>query len=349
MKIQSIYQTYKRYRSLQTDVITSLPLVILMPHSACNCRCIMCDIWKGNHNLKQLQESDISGLLGTLKKFGTQQVLMSGGEALLNPGFFQFCKLLKKENIRISVLSAGLTIKKHAVQLTEWTDELIVSLDGDAVLHDTIRNIPGAFQKLKDGIDAVRSIVPGFSISGRTVIHRLNYRHWPAIIDAAAEIGLGKISFLPADVSSNAFNREVAWTAARQHELLLAEEELPVLQTITDDIIVQYKDDFSNGFMAESPLKMQRIHDYYAAQYGHNPFPYKKCNAPWVSAVIEADGNVRPCFFHDVYGNIQTATLDTIINSEAAVAFRKNLDMEKNDTCRKCVCSLNLAPSANLF
>ena len=86
---QSIYQTYKRYRTLQTDVISSLPIVILMPHSACNCRCVMCDIWKENKNLKQLTENDILDLLVSLKKLGTQQVLMSGGEALLNPNFFQ--------------------------------------------------------------------------------------------------------------------------------------------------------------------------------------------------------------------------------------------------------------------
>ena len=309
----------------------------------------MCDIWKGNHNLKQLQEADISGLLGSLKKFGTQQVLMSGGEALLNPNFFLFCKMLKKENIRISLLSAGLTIKKHAAQITEWIDDIIVSLDGDAALHDTIRNIPGAFQKLKDGIDAVRLIVPDFHISGRTVIHRLNYRRWQAIIETAAEIGLDSISFLPADISSNAFNREIAWTEPRQDEVLLAEEELPVLQAVIDDMIVQYKDDFSNGFIVESPQKIQKIHDYYSAQHGLNPFPYKKCNAPWVSAVVEADGNVRPCFFHEVIGNIQEAGLDTIINSERAIAFRKNLDMDKNDTCRKCVCYLSLSPSTRLF
>ena len=309
----------------------------------------MCDIWKGNHNLKQLQEADISGLLCSLKKFGTQQVLMSGGEALLNPNFFLFCKMLKKENIRISLLSAGLTIKKHAAQITEWIDDIIVSLDGDATLHDTIRNIPGAFRKLKDGIDAVRLIVPDFHIAGRTVIHRLNYRRWQAIIETAAEIGLDSISFLPADISSNAFNREIAWTEARQDEVLLAKEELPVLQAVIDDMIVQYKDDFSNGFIVESPQKIQKIHDYYSAQHGLNPFPYKKCNAPWVSAVVEADGNVRPCFFHEVIGNIQEAGLDTIINSERAIAFRKNLDMDKNDTCRKCVCYLNLSPSTRLF
>src|SRR5665647_3969969 len=98
MTAASLYHTFQRYRTLQTHRITALPIVILMPHSACNCRCVMCDIWKGNHNLKQLTESDISGLMSSLKQFRTQQVLMSGGEALLNKNFFRFCEILKKEN-----------------------------------------------------------------------------------------------------------------------------------------------------------------------------------------------------------------------------------------------------------
>lgn len=273
---------------------------------------------------------------------------MSGGEALLNPNFFLFCKMLKREGISICLLSAGLSVRKHAASICEWTDELIVSLDGDKFLHDNIRNIPGAFQKLSEGVDAVRAIIPRFRISGRTVIHRLNYFQWPAIIETAAEIGLDKISFLPADTSSNAFNRETAWTRPRQDEVMLAEEELPALQAVIDDILIRYKEDFDNGFIAEPPLKIQKIHDYYAAQYGHNSFPYKKCNAPWVSAVIEADGNVKPCFFHDAVGNIHEAALDTIINGERAVAFRKNLDMDKNEICKKCVCYLNLSPVTNL-
>src|SRR3954465_2168906 len=102
---QSLYHTYKRYRTLQSHTITSLPIVILMPHSACNCRCVMCDIWKDNKNLKQLNEEDVKGLLLSLKKFNTRQVLMSGGEALLNQNFFRLCEILQKENISITLLS----------------------------------------------------------------------------------------------------------------------------------------------------------------------------------------------------------------------------------------------------
>jgi MoaA/NifB/PqqE/SkfB family radical SAM enzyme len=348
MTIHSIYQTFNSYRTLQTDRISNLPIVILMPHSACNCRCVMCDIWKGNNNLKQLTEKDITGLLGSLKSLGTQQVLMSGGEALLNPNFFRFCEILKQIKVKITLLTTGLTIKKHAALLVNSVDEIIVSLDGDETLHDSIRNIPGAFRKMKEGIQEIRSIDAGFKISGRSVIHKLNFRSWPAIINSAKEIGLDRISFLPADVSSSAFNREMQWSDDRQEELLLSVTELKEMQRILDDIIIHHYADFETHFIAESPVKLRKIHSYYAAYHGLNEFPFKKCNAPWVSAVIEAGGSIRPCFFHEAYGNLRTGTLEQIINSDESINFRKNLDMEKNDTCLKCVCYLNLRPGVKI-
>ncbi len=343
---QGLYHTYKRYRTLQTDIISALPVVILMPHSACNCRCVMCDIWKDNKNLKQLSEDDISGLLDTLKNFGTQQVAMSGGEALLNTNFFKLCAILKKEGIKITLLSTGLSVKKNAEQLLEWVDDLILSLDGDEPLHDAIRNIPGAFKKLNEGVQYIRSLDPDYKITARTVIHRLNFRNWESIINEAKIMGIDQVSFLPADVSSHAFNRQMAWEEPKQHEILISENELPELQEVISRII-KNSFDFESGFIAETPEKIQQVYDYYAAFYGLNPFPFKKCNAPWVSTVIEADGSVRPCFFHDVIGNIRDSSLASILNGDTAINFRKTLDMSTNTTCVKCVCSLNLPPRMN--
>jgi len=348
MPARSIYSTYQRYRTLRSHVISALPVVILMPHSACNCRCVMCDIWKDNKNLKQLTEADISDLLVSLKKFGTQQVVMSGGEALLNSNFFRLCEILKQQKIKISLLTTGLSVKNNATQLLRWVDDLIVSLDGDEALHDAIRNIPRAFQKLKEGVEYLKSINPHYKITGRTVIHQLNFRNWQGIINAAAQMGLDQISFLPADVSSHAFNRQMAWTEPKQHEILIPELQLPELQQTITDLISHNAGRFNSQFIAESTSRIQDIYQYYAAFYGLNPFPFKKCNAPWVSAVIEADGNVRPCFFHEAIGNIRELALDTILNSSEATAFRKNLDMSTNSTCQKCVCTLNLSPLTNL-
>lgn len=347
MLSQSLYHTYQRYRTLQTNRITALPIVILMPHSACNCRCVMCDIWKDNQNLKQLTEEDLRDLLTTFRRFETRQVLMSGGEAILHPKFFRFCEILRNESIRVSLLSTGLTLKKYAAQLVENVYEIIVSLDGDESTHDTIRNIPGAYRKLKEGVKDIKSLNPAFKITGRTVIHRLNFQKWPAIIDAAKEIGLDQISFLPADVSSHAFNREVLWSEAKQHEILLTKEDVFELRIIIDHVTGAYKKDFESKFIAESEEKLNKIYNYYGAFYGLSEFPYKKCNAPWVSAVVEADGTVRPCFFHSSLGNIHEQPLDNILNSDKAIGFRKNLDVDTNDICRKCVCYLNLPPQVN--
>jgi MoaA/NifB/PqqE/SkfB family radical SAM enzyme len=347
MSVSTLYNTYKRYKTLRTHTIAALPVVILMPHSACNCRCVMCDIWKDNKNLKQLTEQDVTGLITSLKKLGTQQVAMSGGEALLNTNFFKLCAILKKEGIKVTLLTTGLSIKKHAEQLIAWVDEIIVSLDGDEPLHDAIRNVPGAFSKLKDGVEHIKSIAPNYRITARIVIHRLNFRNWDAIIKEAKMMGIDQVSFLPADVSSHAFNRQMAWEEPKQHEILISEKELPELQEMINRITTNTAD-FETRFIAESPEKIQQVYEYYAAFYGLNPFPFKKCNAPWVSTVIEADGSVRPCFFHDVIGNIREASLATILNSEKAIRFRKTLDMSVNSACVKCVCSLNLSPFAKI-
>lgn len=342
------YHIVQRYRTLQTDVISALPVVILMPHSACNCRCVMCDIWKDNKNLKQLNENDITGLLSAFRKFGTRVVVMSGGEALLNANFFRFCEILQREKISVTLLSTGLTIENKVAQILQWVNDIIVSLDGDEVVHDQIRQIPGAFQKMRKGVQHIKSINPAFRITARTVIHRLNFRHWIPIVNSAMEMGLDQISFLPADVSSHAFNRATAWNSDRQQEVLVHEEELPALQSAVQELIRYHYTAIDQKFIAESPEKLQKIYGYYAAFYGKNPFPYKKCNAPWVSTVIEADGTVRPCFFHEPIGNIHQQKLEAIVNSQTAIAFRKNLDMDTNEICKKCVCYLNLSPRVNL-
>lgn len=348
MPFQSLYHTWHRYRTLRTHYITALPIVLLMPHSTCNCRCVMCDIWKDNKNLKQLTEKDLEDLLPALKKLGVRRVVMSGGEALLHQNFFRLCAMLKQQNIKVTLLSTGLLVKKHAVNIVAYVDELIVSLDGDAALHDTIRHINGAFDKLHEGITAIRLLKPGYKITARTVIHRLNFRNWRAIIDSAAIIGLQQISFLPADVSSHAFNREVLWSDVKQHELLLSREELPELKSIIDSIIYTKKKPGNSNFIAESPEKLMDIYRYYAAFYSINDFPFKRCNAPWVSTVIEADGTVRPCFFHESIGNIRDTGIEAILNSETSIAFRKELDTAKNEICRKCVCYLNLQTGTKL-
>jgi Fe-coproporphyrin III synthase len=62
-----------------------------------------------------------------------------------------------------------------------------------------------------------------------------------------------------------------------------------------------------------------------------------------VSSVIEADGTVRPCFFQPPLGNLHRAgSLDAVLNSPEAIAWRAGLDVRRDPICRRCVCTLAL-------
>lgn len=331
-----------RIVSLTTHRISDLPILVLMPHSRCNCRCVMCDIWKANQEKQEISTEELERHLFIFKKLGLKRVALSGGEALMHSNLWKFCDLLHSIGAKISLLSTGVTLKHHAKDVVNHCDDVIVSLDGGRDTHNKIRNIPGAFEKLTDGVKALKAINPAFRITGRTVLQKQNFRDFPEIIQAAKDLGLDQISFLGADVSSEAFNRADPWSEEKISDVALNCEEAMELKAILQKSFTDYKKEFEMNFIAERPDKLLAISQYYLALAGVADFPQKKCNAPWVSAVIESNGDVRPCFFHKTYGNIHSNSFQEIINSTAAISFRKGLDVKANLTCQRCVCSLHV-------
>jgi len=145
-------------------------MLVLMPHSSCNCRCLMCDIWKANAMKRELSREDIERQMGSLRNLHVQRIVLSGGEALMHSNLWKFCEQLNSIGARISLLSTGLTIKAHASDIVAHCDDLIVSLDGSQEIHNRIRNIPSAYEKLSEGIKAVKLINPSFRVTGRCVL-----------------------------------------------------------------------------------------------------------------------------------------------------------------------------------
>jgi MoaA/NifB/PqqE/SkfB family radical SAM enzyme len=332
----------RRALTFVTHRIYELPVLVLMPHSRCNCRCVMCDIWKANQNKQEITVEQLQVHTESFRKLGVKYVALSGGEALMHSNLWAFCDQLKSIGVKISLLSTGVTLKAHAENVLKHVDEVIVSLDGNPEVHNRIRNIPAAFEKLSEGVKKLKELKPDFRITGRSVLQKLNFSHFIDIISTAQSLGLDQISFLPADVSSSAFNRNDPWTENKVEEIELNKQEVMAFEQLVEQSIRQFPDLYRKRFIAENPQKIREIVQYYKALLKEDSFPVKRCNAPWVSAVIEADGEVRPCFFHQSYGNIGNSTVQDIINSREAISFRKNLDMEKDATCTRCVCSLHV-------
>jgi Fe-coproporphyrin III synthase len=327
----------------ESHIIHRLPILIIHAHSSCNCRCVMCDIWK-NKEQKIFGVGDLHAHLESIRGLGVRWIVFSGGEPLMNPELPQLCSILRDEGIRLTLLTTGLLLKKCASNVAREFDDVIVSLDGPAAIHDKIRQVDGAFSLLKAGADALREKRPEIGITARSTVQKANYRWLMATCREAKSLRLDQISFLAVDVTSSAFNRPLIWPVSKQTEIGLSLSELPQLENEIETLIQQGEGEFGAGFIAESPTKLRRIAGHFRAQLGLEPPQSPVCNAPWVSTVIEADGSVRPCFFHRAIGNVHAGPLDAVINGSEGQNFRATLDIANNNICKKCVCSLNYRP-----
>jgi MoaA/NifB/PqqE/SkfB family radical SAM enzyme len=302
----------------------------------------MCDIWKANNNKKELTTEEIARHLPAIRKLKVREVVLSGGEALMHNNLWKLCEMLRGSGIKVTLLSTGLLLKKYASEVVENIDEVIVSLDGSRDVHDKIRNIPKAFDSLTAGVLAIRLARPAFRVTGRCVLQRYNYFDLGNIIRTAKELTLDQISFLAADVSTSAFNHIAEKEKDRVHDIALTLTEAKDFQNIIESSFQKSEGEYISKFIAESPDKMRKIAKYYLATAGEGKFEAPPCNAPWVSAVLESDGRLMPCFFHGEYGNIHDNDIEGVLNSKKAIGFRKNLNVRTNEVCGRCVCSLKL-------
>ena len=311
-----------------------LPLVTLYLTERCNSRCVTCDYWR--HGRKDVTLDSVNRLLPELTALGTRDALISGGEPLLNPEWPAIAQALRSRGIELWLLTSGLSLAKHARRAAELFQSITVSLDGTcAATYAAIRGLD-AFDKVCEGIRAaVAARVP---VGLRVTLQRANYRELPRFVRVARDLGVAQVSFLAVDVSNpHAFAREEAFS----NELALREEDLAGLGELIDSLERDHADDFRTGFIAESPAKLRRIRDYFAALRGLGTFPPVRCNAPEFSAVVGVDGKAAPCFFiPGPAGIAPAATLRTALESEPMIELRRAIRAGERRECERCVCSM---------
>jgi MoaA/NifB/PqqE/SkfB family radical SAM enzyme len=268
-------------------------------------------------------------------------VVFSGGEPLLRPEVFDAAQLFRQRGIALHLLTSGVLLERFADRVAQQFSRVIVSLDAtSAALYERIRGVD-ALAIVGRGVARLRQLAPEVALAGRATLHRANFRELPRLIEHAKSLDLDRISFLPADVSSFGFGRErgPARDLAPLEALMLEADEIREFEAIIERTIRLYASDFDSGFVAESPDKLRRLPRYYAALRGDEPFPGVSCNAPWISVVVEANGSVRPCFFHGSIGNVRQTPIEAIITKNLR-AFRESFDVGADPVCVRCVCSL---------
>jgi len=316
------------------ETIKRLPLVTLYLSERCNSRCITCDYWR--HGRTDLDLERVRALLPSFERLGTETILISGGEPLLNLQWAEIAQLLRARGLKLWLLTSGLSLAKHAHRAATLFDTITVSLDGTRPeTYAAIRGLD-AFDNVCAGIRAAAAA--GAQVSVRVTLQRANYRELLGFVALARASGAQQVSFLAVDVANaHAFAR----AEASSLDLALRTDELNEFEHLVGEMEQVYAAEFRSGFIAESPSKMRRVLQYFRAVNGLGAFPGVRCNAPEFSAVVGADGSVKPCFFIPGPMNAIVKTdLEAVLNARPSTSLRAEIRAGKRPECARCVCSV---------
>jgi MoaA/NifB/PqqE/SkfB family radical SAM enzyme len=228
MPAELLAQTESSIESAGEEIV-SLPILPLNVHEHCNCRCLMCDIWQRKDG-KELDLVDFELLRASLVRLGVRQVVLTGGEPLLHRNLEGLLEFLRECNVSITLLTTGLLLSKRADVVAANVDEIIISLDGPEDVHDRVRRVKGAYRLIGDGIRAVRQRRMDMPVHGRCTVQKENHSLLRKAVAGAKFLGMNSISFLAADVTSQAFNRELVWPGERQSQVVLTRQEIEALE-----------------------------------------------------------------------------------------------------------------------
>lgn len=288
----------------------------------------------------------IEQLADNAQQLGTQLVLFSGGEAMQHPEWPRAAQHFRQAGIKVWLLTNGLFLHKQAQAVIDHIDMLTVSLDAAT---------PELYQQIR-GVDALGVILQGMrvvsdsgvAVSTRTTLMQANYHQMPLIVDTAIEAGASSVSFLAVDtVNPYAFGPrfdEVIPLVETNPYGALREEDLPHFAAILDALETSHAAHFADRRMAESPAKLRRLYDYFAAPYGKATFEPPRCNAPHISAVVNVDGSLQPCYFLPSWGGLDGQSLQQALNDPAARELRHAYKHGERPECARCVCPLYRGP-----
>jgi MoaA/NifB/PqqE/SkfB family radical SAM enzyme len=326
--------------NVRTHLTWALPIVLYAPTSRCNSRCVSCDWWRSD-GVSDLRREEVAALCRELPGLKTKVVVFTGGEPLVRDDVFELADLFRAQGVALHLLTSGLALERHASSVAERFAEVTISLDGHTPeLYRRVRGVDG-LHAVERGVRRLKELRPGLPIRARSTLHQRNFRALPDLIDKADSMGLDQISFLSADVGSDAFGRGPAGASPNPHSLLLDAKEVDEFERVIEKALLSHAEAFRRGRVAERGDRLRKLARYYRAHQRRGVFPEVHCNAPWASAVIEADGTVRPCFFQPPVGNVREKGLRALLDDEM-VRFRRGLTVDRDPICQRCVCSLRV-------
>jgi MoaA/NifB/PqqE/SkfB family radical SAM enzyme len=339
-------------KSLPPESIT----IFLTQH--CNLNCHMCGQWgrrgvnlgANSRNLEEeLSFEQLGHFIEEVAAFKPNITLFGGEPLLYKGGCVRLINFIKKYNLHCLMITNGSLIKENAQELVlSKLDELNISLDGTALVHDKIRNQAGLFERIISGIEKInhfksRHCLKKPLVSLQCTINAENYKFIDEILPIARKLKVDSVTFHNLIFvnqqmleSQHEYDRLLnanskAWEGflfTHGLDLQVLEQKIKSIFSSARGLNVDLYPNFSSLALKEYYRNPQKVPRGF----------YSSCISPWIATYLFCDGQIKPCLNSSYsFGNIKNTSFAEIWNSQPAVNFRRVLRKNKIfPVCPKC-------------
>ena len=319
-----------RIEALRKDSVEKPVILEFMITSKCDCRCIMCNIWKNPQNdlsLDEIKEMLLDPILSDLRT-----MTLAGGEPFQREDILDLCKIIHstcRNLIQLYLSSNGFDhegiVRKVASILKIMNNikrlRIAVSFDHIGNSHDKIRGQKGIHKNALNLVEKLKDIGdPRLSVQGNFTIAPYNVHDLQEIYEYFKEINL-KIFWFPIMVSDNFFENvekadKFAFNEKQQQQLI--------------------------DFVSFLKHQENSMPDYYyytgllnSLKRGTRSFP---CSGGSKFLLVNSVGDVYPCYIIPKsyrMGSIREKPLHEIWYSDEAQRIREQIC--QNSSCEGCI------------
>ncbi len=319
--------------------------IILGVNNVCNLHCKMCDVGTkntqsnfydhmvGTHPLHMPKELIYKIIDETHRYFPTAKLGYAFTEPSVYPFLNESLHYASHKNIYTSMTTNALLLAKQADDLINaGLNELCISLDGPAEIHNAIRGNKQSFEKALAGLEKIFTNKNNtIKVSVYCAITQWNIGFLHQFLNDLKSFPLHSVGFMhtvfntaeQAQDHNQLFGNTYFATSSNVDEVNFEAYNLPLLfDEITDikksnyQFKVQFQPDINN---------LEELQNYY-----HRPQIKfgKRCTDVFNHIMIKSDGSVIPahsrCYNINI-GNIYRQSLKQIWNSKQVQTFRKDL------------------------
>lgn len=172
------------------------PIVVWNITRTCNLRCVHCysDSMAARYP-GELDWEQMQSVVADLAAYKIPSLLLSGGEPLIHPRFFDLVNLATEAGLKLTISTNGtlITPEKAAMLKAANVAYVGISLDGIGAIHDQFRGKKGAFKEAVEGFHACHEV--GQKTGLRLTLTRHTVSDIERILDFIEEQEIQRVCF----------------------------------------------------------------------------------------------------------------------------------------------------------